>query len=51
VAALIVHTGVEFTLLEPQELAQPLGDIAEQLLRGVRPARQTAPEAARDSRA
>jgi predicted DNA-binding transcriptional regulator YafY len=36
VAALIVHAGVEFTLLDPPELAQPIRDVAEQLLRGVR---------------
>lgn len=34
VAALIVHAGVEFTLLEPTELAQPIRDIAERLRRG-----------------
>lgn len=40
VAALIVHAGVEFTLLEPTDLVQPIRDAAERLLRGtsVRPA-------------
>jgi predicted DNA-binding transcriptional regulator YafY len=51
VAALIVHAGVEFTLLEPRELAHPLRGIAEQLLRGVRPGGQAAPETANDPRA
>jgi predicted DNA-binding transcriptional regulator YafY len=36
-AALIVHSGVEFTLLEPEELAQPIRDIAARLLRGTAP--------------
>lgn len=35
VAALIVHAGVDFTLLEPQELAQPMRDVAARLLRGL----------------
>ena len=34
VAALIVQTGVEFTLLEPPELAQPMREIAARLLQG-----------------
>ena len=34
-AALVVHAGVDFTLLEPQELAQPIRDVAARLLRGV----------------
>jgi hypothetical protein len=34
IAVLIVQAGVEFTLLEPQELAQPIRDIPERLLRG-----------------
>jgi predicted DNA-binding transcriptional regulator YafY len=34
IAALIVQAGVEFTLLEPAELAQPIRDIAARLLRG-----------------
>jgi predicted DNA-binding transcriptional regulator YafY len=51
IAALIVHTGIEFTLLEPQELAQPLRDVAEQLLRGVEKAGRSAPHTASDSRA
>jgi predicted DNA-binding transcriptional regulator YafY len=40
VAALIVHAGLEFTLLEPADLVQPIRDAAERLLRGtsVRPA-------------
>ena len=36
-AALVVHAGVDFTLLEPQELAQPIRDVAARLLRGVPP--------------
>ena len=35
IASLIVHAGTEFTLLEPQELAQPIREIGERLLRGV----------------
>ena len=35
IAALIVQSGVEFTLLEPQELAQPIRDVATRLLRGI----------------
>jgi predicted DNA-binding transcriptional regulator YafY len=34
VAALIVHAGLEFTLLEPTDLVQPIRDAAERLLRG-----------------
>ena len=34
-AALIVQAGVEFTLLEPAELAQPIREIGARLLRGV----------------
>jgi predicted DNA-binding transcriptional regulator YafY len=34
IAALIVQAGVEFTLLEPQGLAQPIRDAAARLLRG-----------------
>ena len=34
-AALVVHAGVDFTLLEPQELAQPIRDVAARLLRGI----------------
>jgi predicted DNA-binding transcriptional regulator YafY len=33
-AAMIVHAGVEFSLIEPQELAQPIRDIASRLLQG-----------------
>ena len=36
-AAMVVHAGVDFTLLEPQELAQPIRDVAARLLRGVEP--------------
>jgi hypothetical protein len=35
VAALIVQTGVEFTLLEPLALAQPIREIAARLLQGL----------------
>ena len=35
VAALIVQTGMEFTLLEPLELAQPIRQIAARLLQGI----------------
>jgi predicted DNA-binding transcriptional regulator YafY len=35
VVALIVHAGIDFTLLEPTELAQPIRDVAERLLRGL----------------
>jgi predicted DNA-binding transcriptional regulator YafY len=34
IAASIVHAGVDFTLLEPQELAQPIHEIGARLLRG-----------------
>jgi predicted DNA-binding transcriptional regulator YafY len=34
VAALIVHAGLEFTLLEPTDLVQSIRDAAERLLRG-----------------
>jgi predicted DNA-binding transcriptional regulator YafY len=34
IAAMIIHTGVEFSLIEPAELAQPIRDIAERLRRG-----------------
>jgi predicted DNA-binding transcriptional regulator YafY len=33
-AAMIVHAGVEFSLIEPQELAQPMREIAARLLQG-----------------
>jgi hypothetical protein len=35
IVALIVHAGVDFTLLDPPELAQPIRDIGARLLRGV----------------
>jgi predicted DNA-binding transcriptional regulator YafY len=35
IAAMIVHAGVDFTLLEPQELAQPIREVAARLLRGI----------------
>jgi len=35
IAAMIVHAGVDFTLLEPPELAQPIRDVAARLLGGV----------------
>jgi predicted DNA-binding transcriptional regulator YafY len=35
IAALVVQAGVDFTLLEPPELAQPIRDIAARLLQGV----------------
>ena len=35
IAALIVQAGVEFTLVEPAEMAQPIRDIAARLLRGI----------------
>jgi predicted DNA-binding transcriptional regulator YafY len=34
IAAMIIHTGVEFSLIEPAELAQPIREIAERLRRG-----------------
>lgn len=34
VAAMIVHAGVEFSLIEPRELAQPIREIATRLLQG-----------------
>jgi len=37
IAALIVQTGVEYAVLEPPELAQPVRDIAARLLRGIAP--------------
>jgi len=37
IAAMIIHAGVEFSLIEPAELAQPMRDIAERLLRGCGP--------------
>ncbi len=36
VTALMVHTGVDFTLLEPRGLAKPIRVVAQRLLRGVR---------------
>ena len=33
IAALVVHAGVEFTLIEPVEMVQPLRDIAARLMR------------------
>jgi predicted DNA-binding transcriptional regulator YafY len=35
IASLIIHAGVEFTLLEPRELEEPIRAIATRLLRGV----------------
>jgi predicted DNA-binding transcriptional regulator YafY len=35
IAALVVHAGVEFTVIEPPELEQSIRDIAARLLRGV----------------
>ena len=35
IVSLIVHTGVDFTLLEPPELAQPIHDVVARLLRGI----------------
>ena len=35
IAAMIVHAGVDFTLLEPPELAQPIRQVAARLLGGV----------------
>jgi predicted DNA-binding transcriptional regulator YafY len=34
IAAMIVHTGLEFTLLQPQDVLRPLQEIAGRLLRG-----------------
>ena len=34
IAAMIVHSGLEFWLIEPADLAQPLRDIAARLVRG-----------------
>jgi predicted DNA-binding transcriptional regulator YafY len=35
IASLIIHAGVEFTLLEPRELQEPIRAIATRLLRGI----------------
>ena len=35
VVALIIRTGIEFTLLDPPELAQPTREIAARLLQGI----------------
>ena len=35
IAAMIVHAGVDFTLLEPPELAQPIREVAARLLGGI----------------
>ena len=35
IAALVVHAGVEFTVIDPPELAQSVRDIAARLLRGI----------------
>lgn len=40
-ATMAVHAGVEFTLLEPQELAQPIREIAARLLTGIAPSELT----------
>jgi predicted DNA-binding transcriptional regulator YafY len=34
-AGMLLHAGVDFTLLDPPEAAQPIRDVAERLLRGV----------------
>ena len=34
IAAMIIHAGVEFSLIEPAELAQPMRAVAERLLQG-----------------
>jgi predicted DNA-binding transcriptional regulator YafY len=36
-AAMLLHAGGDFTLLDPPEAAQPIRDVAERLLRGVCP--------------
>lgn len=38
VAAMLLHVGGDFTLLDPPEVAQPLRDVAERLMRAVCPA-------------
>jgi predicted DNA-binding transcriptional regulator YafY len=37
IAAMIIHAGVEFSLIEPAELAQPMREIAARLLQGLGP--------------
>jgi hypothetical protein len=36
-AAMLLHAGGDFTLLDPPEAAPPIRDVAERLLRGVCP--------------
>jgi predicted DNA-binding transcriptional regulator YafY len=35
IATLILHAGIDFTLIEPAEMAQPIREVAHRLLRGV----------------
>jgi hypothetical protein len=34
ITAMIIHAGVEFSLIEPADLAQPMREIADRLRRG-----------------
>jgi predicted DNA-binding transcriptional regulator YafY len=50
VAALVVHAGVDFVLLDPPDAAAPLAEVARRLLRGVRTPGRPPGSARRSSR-